>query len=499
MLKSKYFFIFQIVWIISWTFVAANELNTTKQILFHTFNETDQDFNEITMQENYEEDLDFVASKKTTPKNKENFECKNPNFWGSIESSYNEETNIIKIDFNKVNKQEFGIKKLELVLYPRNELDDSSGFKYYNINSTILPLGKDIIELPLNIYKTDYKKFDFAFDRDYNIVVKLVAHEYKDKYKLIHGVNHNTGETQVCHQQILTELSFNKISEAKKLRPFFKEGVFDSVYLSTPDLTKISEDIYIENYLEKQNLKKLNKDLPPINEAAVALLSRDIESYLGVGTLWGWSDENIKYKRIRTEKTVIGLFGDIHKRDLETVQEILITLNIVAPDLDISYGNSSAEVNLPIHFTPCTKEVSQRNNCLNNYAGFYHYGDWIWIDSTLSKEHRKHVLVHEIGHALGLGHNLCFDSVMSYADHADNIEYFSTMDLMQLRALYYPSEWKKMFPKYAQNVWIDDLINMHDLDKEKIHDYKKNISTACPIKDPIYDSLINGFLIKPSN
>ncbi len=440
------------------------------------------------------EELVIVASKKTTPNNKENFECNDPNFWASIKSSYNKETNILNIDFNKSNKQDFGIKKLEVILHPINELNENFGFNYYNSNSTPIPLGKDIVDLPLNVYKTDYKKFKQDFDRDYKIVVKLVAHEYQDKNSLILGVKHNTGVTEVCHQQILMELSFKEIFAAKQLKPFFQEGVFNSVYLTTPDLTKISEDKYIENYLEKLNLKKLNKELPPINEATVALLSRDIKSFLGVGTSWEWSDVDIKKRKIRTEKTVIGLFGNVHKRDLETVQGILKILNFIAPDLDISYGINATQVNLPIHFTQCTSETSEKNNCDNNYAGFYSHHDWIWIDSTLSKEHRKHVLVHEIGHALGLGHNLCFDSVMSYSDYADTIEYFTTMDLMQLRALYYPSEWKKMYPKYAKNVWLDDLINMHDLDKEKINEYKTNISTACSVKDPVYDSLAKGFL-----
>ena len=63
---------------------------------------------------------------------------------------------------------------------------------------------------------------------------------------------------------------------------------------------------------------------------------------------------------------------------------------------------------------------------------------WIWIDSQRSAELRSHVLVHEFAHALGLLHNKCYDSSVSYNSYAPEIAHFSVLDLMQLRVLYDP-------------------------------------------------------------
>ena len=45
-------------------------------------------------------------------------------------------------------------------------------------------------------------------------------------------------------------------------------------------------------------------------------------------------------KRIENGKVVIGLYGDVIQDDLRTVNNILETLNIVAPNLDISYSSN---------------------------------------------------------------------------------------------------------------------------------------------------------------
>ena len=78
-----------------------------------------------------------------------------------------------------------------------------------------------------------------------------------------------------------------------------------------------------------------------------------------------------RHHRDRLEgKVVLGLFGNVLEEDLETVNTILRTLNIVAPNLDISYSDNPSYVNLPIHFSNCDNLFSDLvNDCKDKIAG----------------------------------------------------------------------------------------------------------------------------------
>ena len=114
---------------------------------------------------------------------------------------------------------------------------------------------------------------------------------------------------------------------------------------------------------------------------------------------------------------------------------MLETLQIVAPNLKITISDDGNDVTLPIHIAPCNDLVSERfNGCKGYAAGLYHgFHDYIWVDASIrNKDWRSHVIIHELGHALGLNHNLCIDSVMSYSTLQRN-KYFNGLDLMQLQ------------------------------------------------------------------
>ena len=66
-------------------------------------------------------------------------------------------------------------------------------------------------------------------------------------------------------------------------------------------------------------------------EAALALLGKNLEYSPSINGDYKWVDENISSKKIRNKKTVIGLYGDVKKSDLEDINNTLQVLNIVAP------------------------------------------------------------------------------------------------------------------------------------------------------------------------
>ena len=134
-----------------------------------------------------------------------------------------------------------------------------------------------------------------------------------------------------------------------------------------PDIDNINvqpneEDAYIEKFIDYQILRQSGFNLTT-NEASLALLGKDLEYSPNVNGDYKWVDHNISFKRIRNQKTVVGLYGDVRKSDLELIKNALQVLHVVAPGLDISYSSETKHVTLPIHITDCENERGRHIGC----------------------------------------------------------------------------------------------------------------------------------------
>lgn len=297
-----------------------------------------------------------------------------------------------------------------------------------------------------------------------------------------------------CYKSTFLKINKLNYENIENLSVFYEKNTISPFFEKNYDVRDIGEDEYLNQYFQKLQLKELHKTLPIPHEAALALLNKDVKyDFVNFKKEDKYVDEYISQKHRLHGEVVLGLFGNVKQTDLTAVNNILHVLNIVAPQLQISYSDNADDVNLPIHFANCTKRFSELvNDCKGKYAGlFYHSHNrfdeakfgWIWVDSQYGRSTREHILIHELGHALGLGHNLCRYSVMSYADYADTMPYFTEIDLMQLRLLY--------DQKLRDNMYSYQVIEELELNKEVYSEYDSNKKPMCSPQQSGWKSLVD--------
>ena len=443
-------------------------------------------------------------------------------FLSNIEYKIDYETKSFVLNLNGLRPEDFNLYKFKLTMLPIDfawELSQNGepiprsdiryhqgGFGYYNTDVFYIPVDKDISSTDLNISIGSYNfgYGDASWDKSgYKSKVDIGL-----KFEILcEGVGF---EPEPIHLIIEKEKYTIENTE-----PFFVEDIFKPYDLNNFNKEEIDTDSYNAWLAEFEELKKRNSEIPAPSEAAVALMGLSIEpnpNYTNSYNKFTWKNHRYENSGRRDVKTVIGMYGDVKKSDLETLSKVLEMLNIVAPGLDISYSQKTSDVTLPIHFINCPKTKAAADNCealvkageeygLDSPAGGVHMmEDFIIIDSSQENWQRKQTIVHELGHALGLVHNVCpSGSVMSYnfSDRTLRLMNLDYLDLMQLAILYNPlMEEDGNNIKYSnvpgkEFVPIDKIIDLFNLSKEKIEEYQQNPDTICGLKPPGYKFLID--------
>ena len=375
------------------------------------------------------------------------------------------------------------------------------------------PIKNKIVNLNLNFIPNtiSYRSFNTSFHmhgvKSFNVSVR---DEFSTiDVNLIGGLASNPidswevqlealgSNNKVCFTKNVLSLAPTSLSNYANLESYYVSGVispadenyFDINFFGKNEID--NEMQYLDYFKNNQKLKNLNMFLPEPTEAGVSMLTKtvylDDKSELVSDSLW--------YRNVLYGEVIVGLFGDVKKSELEIVSKIIELLHIVAPNLDIKYSDNAEEVNLPIHVVGCETLFSQKvNQCKDRAAGTFTppnvYGSlergkfgYIWVDANNTAEFRQHAVVHELGHALGLGHNLCYDSVMSYSNYAPEVPFFTVLDLMQLRVLYDSRLPKPLGEKYT----IETL----ELDYEKYREFDEGEENVCEAKQSGWSDLVD--------
>ena len=442
--------------------------------------------------------------------------CDDTEFWSNIEYEFDYDESSFVLDLKGYKPEDYGIRFLRLILRPlnfdwklgsqgnveplttQNNILIMDGFDAYNHRIINLPIKENKSSTNIDIFRagtvgwlypneTAARRPRDSMDIEATLQVWCTSDTIKEY----------NGKTFVIDK--------DKLKKYVTKQPYFVENIFEPYDINNFDETTISKDEYDKSIKEFEALKKRNSEIPPPTEVALVLAGKNAKRNSNPNDLlneWIPSFDGIEGPKARISKTVVGLYGNVKESDLRVLSNVFKALHVIAPGLDISYSSKTSEVTLPIHITGCTDAIDIAGNiCASWASGLYTPEDYIWVDATFSGVFRERTLVHELGHALGLGHNTCIEgSVMSYRySTAPSLlfGYFSHLDLMMLSLLYNPLLSEKgnhtVTKDYGfeqRNVTANKVIELFNLSEDKYNKYVVNLRSTCYFAPTGYDFLI---------
>lgn len=454
MIKKNFFNSLLAIWIISWSFLCIDQLKLSVSYM----NSKTKTISSVVkpgykiVEKNGNKFLIRDKNKNTSVEDLSNEDCLIESFLNSMHHEFNYENNLLTLTFSGKTPLDYKIHKLNVKLQPVWQMHLSNGNKLHNVRSLSIPNNQKVVEVDLQIYDSDTVN-------DINVLLNASGKHI---------------DQRDCVDSKLMKINAYRISNLKTLQPYNAEKLIAPIYQNHPNITELNEYQYLKDYVNHQKQRMLYKNLPAPHEASIALMKKDIKKH-PKGQGWVWNDVGLGHLHYRSQKTIIGLFGHVIDSDIQLISNLIDALTIVAPNLQIKYSSDASYVNLPIYMYPCDEDIDYQLDCADYAGAYFPSSDWIFIDTSVSRLYREHVIVHELGHALGLGHNLCKDSVMSYSDLADPIPFFNNIDLIQLQVLYSDTS---------------NIISGNNLDEKKINYYEDNIHEACSVKNPKWLELI---------
>ena len=447
--------------------------------------------------------------------------CEDKEFWKETRVTFDKERGQVYFQFPST-PSEVGVTSLQFTITPK-EIDLSSrqsmdsGFHLHNVQRLHLSTDRKVQAIPMALSVTE------QWGNNNKVKNKIAGYSKLVDTELIvySGYPRKTSIISKCiiYSSSVDLFEFDGIS---RIAPYFEENIIEPYALLEVNINNFDQELnYINSINELNQLHKQNTLLPKPNEEALALLRREYnydKDFIGPHTYrWEWtrkSEWRTRYSTSKDAGVVFGLFGEVESSDLETLSTIIRVLHVVAPGLNASYSTDPNKVTLPIHYTTCTQEALKTGLECHDYAGFFIEGNygvhnpsyggkwdvgWIWIDANMGTNRRDIVLYHEVGHSLGLPHNSCFSSRMSYERWSG--AGWMQLDLMMLNVMYNPN--KEPIGTYFHPVanehidathlyeWHEQKIIYYNLDEEKVDRISEEPWEACGKKERGWEDLIS--------
>ena len=162
---------------------------------------------------------------------------------------------------------------------------------------------------------------------------------------------------------------------------------------------------------------------------------------LGITHLYTYEtySEPSYWKQTKVEKqtfgTTYGLVGNYTEKDEIIVKKFVDTVNNIIGSEWFKFTTNEEEITIPIEIS---KGPVWGNPAVDNgyYGVFSSEQNSIWMDSDLYGVKRDYVLIHELGHSIGLHHSACKKTGIVSIDSPDSILHFSDFEIAMINFVY---------------------------------------------------------------
>ena len=133
--------------------------------------------------------------------------------------------------------------------------------------------------------------------------------------------------------------------------------------------------------------------------------------------------------------TTFGLVGRYTEKDKVIVEKFVHTVNEIIGTEWFKFTNNKEEITLPVEIS---KGGARGNPAVDRGINgiFLVEENSVWMDSDLYGIKRDNVLIHELGHSIGLNHSSCIDTAIMSIDSPDLILHFSDFEIAMINFVY---------------------------------------------------------------